>query len=1095
MNNPGLSKHTALPPLTTPKIPTTNNVVPPEPVTERHDVMKAPGPTGVATSPPVPATNGAAPILDYSPISATQSQPDPNVPANERRIEQQKQLGGGAKENPAYERAQDNIQEKMQRRRMSALYPLAPHEAALNDTTELNQQYNPDYELEGLRTFTDSDYPVPARATTSFQPMFSIKGRPDPEEPDQMDSESYYLPGELCETCWLKNDDQWTRKSDHDSDQLGHEFKPFDNPPNARFSSDLHGPLDMMAFEQAMGNQEDPYYNPMSHRIHDVDPRSPQYDSDYERGWQQAQKYVGDDGGQSPLEDMDDANVSHAAYDGYSDFAVGYPRRKWHMRAVRRLDIPDGMADDLPGQPNPMTDEQWEHPERVASVKQAETDEEFWAHQPDVREGIYRGQEHVMGGNPTCETCYLQGYQSPQWLDGADAHDEQADMGYSDWVDHPYKPMTMGKNERFSAANPGLRHHAESDEEFWARQPDVIDSSANDGYIDGLGYGASMSPDSGCETCYLSGRGPLNREHHWLAGTDHEFTPIRREPNERYSALFERSRDKDGLSHWWDTDFMPVQYDEEGARNETIQPMIDFKHMVQPGDPDPVTEADVQWDQPASYSGEPGCETCHFNGLYPYGKKFHEENDFLDHPYKPFAGSENARFSSQHPLFKQAETDDEWWSRQPDMKWHWNGGSPSTMSGTPACETCHLNGYEVPYWMDGEEAHERAMSDPDGDEDLVRHKYKPMTMGKNERFSSAFQVVAVVRTAETDDEFWARMDREHPGEQPETAPYTYLSPDAYIQQQPVERPAWHAPESDYEDWDLDPDEQIPQNMSSHEHSQLINSGVLHYNGNPDHPQYTHESHREVRDSEGAPAWAKEGHVIEHNPRHTGPVLPSDDDPNPHPFRYQWMHEYYPAGLADDEGLYKGYNSAEEALKAVYRLNANGPRHPRSQELLSGYRNIGDDMPYDPRMHFPAEFSRTAAFDEARGEWLYNIDRPGYWNTDRPPSSVGSSNQGDPEDGRGFFSERRIPYEEGEPQPVEDAEGFLTSDPKLDDSFWHHPGYQVCETCKAMGLDPSRSPERHKTIPGYHPYSPLPDTAPGERLASVNPGKRLYAKAQ
>lgn len=542
MDNPGRSRHAepfirtirrtaAPPPMATPLTDTSDGYQTglawwdnPDRV-RREDMMTAPPSTGGSEADPVSAANGGQgadldPILDKHPQSqylagqgttqvpgetrvhgtgteatrlpGSDSRPDVqqelNLAAEQRRITQQQQVGGGAKENPAYDRAQADISEKMQRRRMA--HPLfnpstLQSQAELRDLPK-DHPHAQDLAEVGLYGIYD-DRITPPYNTDTNQPMFQVKRvEPEIQDPDDphypdMDAPGYHMPntGNGCETCWLKHDNRSGSEQTHRDDpgRYDHEFKPFPKVPNERFSSDLHGPLDMLPFEHDMGNQEDPYFNPMSHQIHHVDPRSPQYDTDYERGWQAAQQYKGDDGGQSPLEDMDDANVSHAAYDGYADFAVGYPRRKWHMRAVRRLGIPEDQSDDLPDQPNPMTDEQWEHPEKVAAVN------------PGLRR-----QAELRRTRP----------------------DEDGLRFFRD-TDFP---APIAEDMR---ANPT----AQPMFQIKSVEPDPDPDRFDEPYYHGAG--------EPCETCWFNAWGPIPRHLH--PDSKHPFKPFSREPNERSSSV------------------------------------------------------------------------------------------------------------------------------------------------------------------------------------------------------------------------------------------------------------------------------------------------------------------------------------------------------------------------------------------------------------------------------------------------------------------------------------------------------------------------------------------------------------------------------
>lgn len=67
-------------------------------------------------------------------------------------------------------------------------------------------------------------------------------------------------------------------------------------------------------------------YEPIRH----VDPDSREYARDYEAGWRASERAT--DGA---LDRADARNVSHAWYDGYSDYVCERP--KWAWREARRL--------------------------------------------------------------------------------------------------------------------------------------------------------------------------------------------------------------------------------------------------------------------------------------------------------------------------------------------------------------------------------------------------------------------------------------------------------------------------------------------------------------------------------------------------------------------------------------------------------------------------------------------------------------------------------------------------------------------------------------------------------------------------------------
>lgn len=285
----------------------------------------------------------------------------------------------------------------------------------------------------------------------------------------------------------------------------------------------------------------------------------------------------------------------------------------------------------------------------------------------------------------------------------------------------------------------------------------------------------------------------------------------------------------------------------------------------------------------------------------------------------------------KHPLHqasvqKQAETDEEFWSRQPDVDSQWWGTSNSTHGDS--CKTCYLGDEGNVY--------------PEEHNDINKgHPFKSFEQ-TSQRFSTTQHL------GETDEEFWARMEQEHPGQQ-NTDSHLHSDDAATLEH---EDEPYRDPDVDWDEDDLD----IPKNMSLRDHAKLLRSGIMRWDGGLRYPEYTHNVHREIRDSDGNPAFADESHVIQHNTRSTGPVLPTDDhdEPAPHPLKYPWTHTYYPAGQSSDEGLVKGYNTVDQALRATNHLSVWGARHPKSQELLKGYQYVGSELPYNPAEELPHE---------------------------------------------------------------------------------------------------------------------------------------------
>lgn len=85
---------------------------------------------------------------------------------------------------------------------------------------------------DNLRYFKDTDF-KPDDHTATDQPMISLKHIYDNGEND-WDSPSLYEPGDMCETCWVK-DHHIATPEDHKSSWLSHEYKPISQ--NQRFSS------------------------------------------------------------------------------------------------------------------------------------------------------------------------------------------------------------------------------------------------------------------------------------------------------------------------------------------------------------------------------------------------------------------------------------------------------------------------------------------------------------------------------------------------------------------------------------------------------------------------------------------------------------------------------------------------------------------------------------------------------------------------------------------------------------------------------------------------------------------------------------------
>jgi len=217
--------------------------------------------------------------------------------------------------------------------------------------------------------------------------------------------------------------------------------------------------------------------------------------------------------------------------------------------------------------------------------------------------------------------------------------------------------------------------------------------------------------------------------------------------------------------------------------------------------------------------------------------------------------------------------------------------------------------------------------------------------------------VDLIRTAESDEEFWRRMEQEYPGQQPRHM----HSDDASSEQFPDEED-YNDPS--YEDPDME--DVIPENMSLRNHAILIRPTTVEWNGQQWHhptyhwdgelryPKYTKHFSREIRDSDDEPGHADEYHAIEYNTHNHGPVLPTEDNPEPHVLEYPWAHTYAPAGAGDEGTLTKGYNTPDQAMHAVNQLSIWGARHPESQKVLQGYHYVQSEEPYDPSVELPHE---------------------------------------------------------------------------------------------------------------------------------------------
>jgi len=233
--------------------------------TQREDVETPPSMAGGATSLPVPATNGeltqdrsvnlrqhmAGQPATQVPGEVRQKRTDPVEMAQHAQQDMQEQLAQGARDrqiavqkadgrdqNPAYNQAQQEIQDKLNLRRA---HPL--HQGALIDTPRDPWESGEDPADLGLRHFFDTDY-VPPRDedgfNTSVQPMIQFKKTvPPASRPGDagLDDPAMSIAGEpSCETCWLKGNNLHASESQHQS-RFGHPFKPLGMEPNQRFSA------------------------------------------------------------------------------------------------------------------------------------------------------------------------------------------------------------------------------------------------------------------------------------------------------------------------------------------------------------------------------------------------------------------------------------------------------------------------------------------------------------------------------------------------------------------------------------------------------------------------------------------------------------------------------------------------------------------------------------------------------------------------------------------------------------------------------------------------------------------------------------------
>lgn len=698
-----------------------------------------------------------------------------------------------------------------------------------------------------------------------------------------------------------------------------------------------------------------------------------------------------------------------------------------------------------------------------------------WADQPMVQ--VKNDYEHGFLPNTFqhstsgCETCWMK--DGRQVGPGEDHKPED--------MDHPYKPHTRQPNERYSALIPSVNEDTgepyEDDYAGWTFYHDSEfpgpSGSTNQPMFqikgdDELWGTPSFTNDRHypCETCYLTKDvvPPIGRPDVHDRFYDHPYKPLRMEPGQRYSSTASSSEPADPNEDQRRAEQEHMSRDpggyldglinsipEQDTRPFTIPTMAQHKALVDMGFRRFRDEYDL-----------------------PYWLKQHEGNEYMIGPSReePRGGFWETSIGPVGHTSQDADPNDY--------------VEPMVHNSFENAFHRVTNPQDWSATFMGSDDISTTPTNPDAKRPGRMSPFKPSSRPdpRIQSWSSKLSSQHLTKLAEeTDEEFWARMEREYPGQQPETPSHAWVSPDAHSQQfydpnqdRPVSIDHRFSTDPEYDD-ELG---ETPDNMSLRDHSRLVRPGVFYWDGNLTNPSYTHQTHREIRDADGQQAYAKEGHVIEHNTNHRGAV----SDPDAHPLQYQWMHTYYPAGVPDEQGLVKGYNTVDEALHAAGRLSIWGPRHAESSDLLQHYQYVGNDEPYDPMQTFPHEFERggsrrQAAYDSERREFLYDIDsRPHYYLHDQPPSS--SSNTSQP-----MAQYRLDEYEKREATPEEDAEGFLSSRPLWGGEMYNHPGYATCGTCvKNNGGfgEPPDSPVHDVHNPyGGHEYSPIEETAPGERL--------------
>lgn len=727
---------------------------------------------------------------------------------------------------------------------------------------------------------------------------------------------------------------------------------------------------------------------------------------------------------------------------------------------------------------------------------------------------------HHYSPEDVCATCY--GKYGPKSL----VHRWEHQWGPPS--EHEFEPLRMEPGQRYSSAPAG-----------W----ESVEPEDDAPQVPGGGSVNSFGPL--CERCWLDyGIKNPSPEHHG-PGWAHEFTPIETEPGQRYSSwdmLEDRPKDFNLPEHYRQQglnvntvpeDNLAYFRDDNNRNSDGVprgNPSARMMFSVQPDyyvphadddTADPREEVDTEKFRGDRFDPETEpCADCWYKDTRIVPKDEHDYDHIgKNHPWRSGAeGSELSRFGSwdinpaaqrreivQRPHDGNEEDNLVSFSRVATQALHEAGLKDDLgdafrdVRDLAAEKAWGIKG--LTQVIRGDLGHSmKAVRNPglyDEEGNVVQEPYRPPVprtgltwqeiRSKPRHVQPTQQLqphqvanpgrVRTMASAE-DDDWWAQ--------QPDvisTRMYQPTGPDATGQE--------FLDDGSDPDWDDDEslEDILPRNTSLAEHAHLLRSG-FRWDGDERHPKYTTEHWRDIHDSDGNSTHAKEGQVIERNPHVMTPNL----DENPEPLASPWMHTYYPAGHSDDEGLVAGHNTAHGAVRAAQQLGLWGARHPQSQELLKGYRYVGSELPYDPSVELPHEQAmktrRTAAFDSDRGEFLYDIDSPGYHMFDQPPSAGGSTAQP-------MALEKDVPYQYFHPE--EDSEGYLShpSDAALD-SPYHH-GHPFCKGCFERGLKKSPPPEssvhdlRNKpTAPNdVHEYEPMEDLPPGARLAAFDPGRQEF----